>query len=128
MKKWPSYREYALLGRPLAPEEARTLSEVARRLAALRLLEPALDANYNAVRAETYPWPRTERERATGKKGSFYFISHFISIFQILTLRYLARATGQPTRQSARPGALAGRMTARPEPPRNALARARLHS
>ena len=64
LKKWLSYREYALLGRPLAAEEARTLSEVARRLAALRLLEPALDANYNAVRADTYPWPQTERDRA----------------------------------------------------------------
>ena len=64
MKKWLSYREYALLGRPLAPEEARTLTEVARRLAALRLLEPALDANYNAVRADSYPWPQTERDRA----------------------------------------------------------------
>ncbi len=64
MKKWLSYREYALLGRALHAEEARTLTEVARRLTALRLLEPALDANYKAVRAETYPWPRTERERA----------------------------------------------------------------
>ena len=63
-KKWLSYREYPLLGRPLAAEEARYLSEVARRLAALRLLEPALDANDNAVRAETYAWPRTEEERA----------------------------------------------------------------
>ena len=64
MKKWLSYREYALLGRPLKPEEARTLTGTARRLAALALLEPALDANYRAVTAETYPWPRTERERA----------------------------------------------------------------
>ena len=64
MKKWLSYREYALLGRPLSAEEARTLTETARRLTALRLLEPALDANYNAVRADPYPWPRTERERA----------------------------------------------------------------
>ncbi len=64
MKKWLSYREYALLGRPLAPEEARTLTEVARRLAALVLLEPALDANYNAVRADPYSWPQTEREWA----------------------------------------------------------------
>ncbi len=63
MKKWLSYREYALLGRPLAPEAARYLTEVARRLAALALLEPALDANYNAVRADPYPWPQTERER-----------------------------------------------------------------
>ncbi len=64
IKKWLSYREYALLGRPLSAEEARYLTETARRLTVLRLLEPALDANYNAVRAETYPWPRTEQERA----------------------------------------------------------------
>ena len=64
MKKWLSYREYALLGRPLSAEEARSLTETARRLTALRLLEPALNANYNAVRTETYPWPQTERERA----------------------------------------------------------------
>ncbi|MCH6586821.1 MAG: hypothetical protein IH805_00695 [Proteobacteria bacterium] len=64
MKKWLSYREYALLGRPLHAEEARYVTEIARRLAALRLLEPALDANYNAVRADPYPWPQTEQERA----------------------------------------------------------------
>lgn len=45
LKKWLSYREYALLGRPLAAEAA-------------------LNANYQAVRADTYPWPRAERERA----------------------------------------------------------------
>ncbi len=64
MKKWLSYREYALLGWPLSAEEARTVTETTRRLTALRLLEPALDANYNAVRAETYSWPQTERDRA----------------------------------------------------------------
>ncbi len=64
MKKWLSYREYALLGRALAPEEARYLSEAARRLAGLALLEPALNANYTAVRADPYPWPQTGRERA----------------------------------------------------------------
>lgn len=31
--------------------------DMARRLAALRLLQPALDANYRAVTAATYPWP-----------------------------------------------------------------------
>ncbi len=64
MKKWLSYREHALLGRALAPEEARTLTGTARRLTALALLEPALDANYNAVRTDPYPWPQTEQERA----------------------------------------------------------------
>ncbi len=63
-KKWLSYREYALLGRALAPEEARYATGIARRLTALALLEPALDANYRAVTAETYPWPQREAERA----------------------------------------------------------------
>jgi hypothetical protein len=31
-----------------------------RRIAAILLLEPALDANYERVKAETYPWPRGE--------------------------------------------------------------------
>ena len=63
LKKWLSYREYGLLGRALQAEEARYVTKIARRLAALRLLEPALNANYDAVCAQTYPWPRTERER-----------------------------------------------------------------
>ncbi len=64
LKKWLSYREHALLGRALAPEEAHYLTEIARRLTALRLLAPKLDENYRAVTAETYTWPRTERARA----------------------------------------------------------------
>ncbi len=57
MKKWLSYREFDLLGRALTPEEAREVTAMARRLAALCLLQPALDANYRAVIADTYPWP-----------------------------------------------------------------------
>lgn len=64
MKKWLSYREYDLLGRPLSKEEARYVQAMARRLAALLLLEPALDENYRAAAADPYPWPRTEHERA----------------------------------------------------------------
>jgi len=58
IKKWLSYRERALLGRPLAIEEARYVTEMARRIAALVLLESELDANYRRVTAATYPWPR----------------------------------------------------------------------
>jgi hypothetical protein len=29
-----------------------------RRIAAILLLEPALDENYERVKADTYPWPR----------------------------------------------------------------------
>jgi predicted helicase len=56
MKKWLSYRECPLLGRDLQPEEARYVTEMARRIAALLLLEPALDANYERVKADTYEW------------------------------------------------------------------------
>ena len=58
MKKWLSYREKKLLGRGLTQDEARYVSEVARRIAALLLLGPRLDANYEAVKAATYAWPR----------------------------------------------------------------------
>ena len=56
IKKWLSYRELALLGRALTPEEAREVSHVARRIAALILLEPELDANYLRVKAKTFDW------------------------------------------------------------------------
>jgi hypothetical protein len=57
MKKWLSYREKALLGRGMKLEEVTEVSHMARRIAALLLLRPALDANYRAVKAEPYPWP-----------------------------------------------------------------------
>jgi len=57
MKKWLSYRERALLGRDLKPDEARYVTEMTRRITAILLLEPALDANYKRVKAETHPWP-----------------------------------------------------------------------
>jgi len=58
MKKWLSYRERALLGRDLRPDEARYVTEMTRRIATILLLEPALDANYERVKADTYDWPR----------------------------------------------------------------------
>jgi hypothetical protein len=62
MKKWLSYRERPLLGRDLKPEEARYVTEVARRIAAILLLELALDANYERVKADTYEWPSARSE------------------------------------------------------------------
>jgi hypothetical protein len=32
---------------------------LSRRIAALLLLQPALDANYRAVKAASYLWPKT---------------------------------------------------------------------
>jgi hypothetical protein len=57
IKKWLSYREGKLLGRSLTVEEARYVRDMSRRIAALCLLQPQLDANYAAVKADTYPWP-----------------------------------------------------------------------
>jgi hypothetical protein len=53
IKKWLSYREFELLGRPLTPDEAREVTHMARRIAALVLLQPELDKNYQSVKAAT---------------------------------------------------------------------------
>jgi hypothetical protein len=58
LKKWLSYREHELLGRALTPDEAREVTHSARRLAALILLQPALDANYAAAKAGATPLPQ----------------------------------------------------------------------
>lgn len=58
MKKWLSYREAKLLGRSLSPDEARYVQQMARRIAAICLLQPQLDANYAAVKSNTYTWPK----------------------------------------------------------------------
>ena len=56
IKKWLSYRERALLGRDLRPEEARYVTEMVRRIAALVLMQPELDANYERVKADVWDW------------------------------------------------------------------------
>ncbi len=56
IKKWLSYRERDLLGRPLRTEEAREVRDMARRIAALILLKPALDANYAAILSAVFDW------------------------------------------------------------------------
>ena len=58
LKKWLSYREKAILGRGLRIEEVAHVRDTARRIAALLLLGPDLDANYATVAAVAYPWPR----------------------------------------------------------------------
>lgn len=49
LKKWLSYRETAVLGRPLTVEDVREFMHIARRITALLMLNEALDANYRAV-------------------------------------------------------------------------------
>jgi len=62
IKKWLSYREKTLLGRGLTPDEVREVTNMARRIAAILLLEPSLDENYKVVKANAYRWPNEERE------------------------------------------------------------------
>ena len=57
IKKWLSYREEPLLGRPLTKDEVRYVQEMARRIAAILLLEPALNANYEKLSSTPSPGP-----------------------------------------------------------------------
>lgn len=57
VKKWLSYREREVLGRDLSTAEVNEVRDMARRIAALLLLEPALDENYHSVRQNAYAWP-----------------------------------------------------------------------
>ena len=63
IKKWLSYREKALLGRGLTLDEVSYVGEMGRRIAGLLLLQPMLDANYEAVKGETYGWEEARGER-----------------------------------------------------------------
>src|SRR5207249_1116011 len=56
IKKWLSYRELELLGRPLKPDEAREVTNMARRIAAIILLQPKLDENYQKIKAAAFNW------------------------------------------------------------------------
>jgi hypothetical protein len=59
IKKWLSYREREVLGRDLSTAEVNEVRDMTRRIAALLLLEPALDENYTAVKKNTYAWPQS---------------------------------------------------------------------
>ena len=56
LKKWLSYREESVLGRPLSKDEVRHFSNLVRRLTALILLAPQLDANYQTCRNDCFDW------------------------------------------------------------------------
>jgi hypothetical protein len=58
IKKWLSYREKAILGRALKNDEVMHVRDTARRIAALILLGPQLDANYAATVQDAYSWTR----------------------------------------------------------------------
>lgn len=73
VKKWLSYREKALLGRGLKVDKAQHVTEMARRIAVLILMQPELDANYQAVKADTCRWPVAGIwvEGSMGRWGSY---------------------------------------------------------
>jgi hypothetical protein len=58
IKKWLSYREVELLNRSLTTDEAREVTNIARRIAAILLLEPALNSNYQSIKKSVYVWPQ----------------------------------------------------------------------
>jgi hypothetical protein len=62
MKKWLSYREQRVLGRALSMAEIVEVTAMARRLAALVLLQPRLDDNYRAIAAFAFGAPSTPSE------------------------------------------------------------------
>ena len=48
LKKWLSYREQALLGRPLTTDEAQAFTQIVRRIAAILLLDEELNEHYRS--------------------------------------------------------------------------------
>jgi hypothetical protein len=56
LKKWLSYRDKSLLGRSLSTDEVRYFTEVARRLAAIVAMQPALDTNYAIAKENPFAW------------------------------------------------------------------------
>ena len=56
LKKWLSYRAYAVIDRPLTLEEVNDFRDTARRLAALRLMGDELDQNHQACAEASWPW------------------------------------------------------------------------
>ncbi len=68
LKKWLSYRERELIGRALTKDEVRYVQEMARRIAAILLLEPALNANYQKTKRNAFSWrsgaPQVAQDRS----------------------------------------------------------------
>jgi len=58
---WPSKQPLVIEPDPSGrARQAEYVTEMARRIAALILMQPDLDANYEAIKADTWPWPRQE--------------------------------------------------------------------
>ena len=64
MKKWLSYRERDVLGRALLSDEAHYVTQIIQRIAAVLLLEQALNTNYEVVKRAALPWNMPEATTA----------------------------------------------------------------
>lgn len=56
LKKWLSYRETAILGRPLRGDEVLHFAQTVRRITEILAMGPALNASHDAARAEAVIW------------------------------------------------------------------------
>ncbi|MER8690024.1 type ISP restriction/modification enzyme [Mesorhizobium sp. M1136] len=56
LKKWLSYRDREVIGRPITVAEAREAVAIVRRLTAYVLMQPALDVSYEAIKATACMW------------------------------------------------------------------------
>lgn len=66
LKKWLSYRDQEVIGRPLTVSEVREATTIVRRLTALVLMQPGLDHNYAEVEQSAFTWaPTTEDPTAS---------------------------------------------------------------
>ena len=54
IKKWLSYREIELLGRPLTLDEITEVTNMIRRISAIILLENDLNENYREIKMDFY--------------------------------------------------------------------------
>lgn len=70
IKKWLSYREQSVLGRPLKLDEALYVSQMVRRIGAILMMGPTLDANYRACAsdAQSYEALGLSRDAARDRK------------------------------------------------------------
>lgn len=57
IKKWLSYRNEDVIGRPLTDAESLQVTHIIRRIAAIVLLQPHLNANYLMIASKAYGWP-----------------------------------------------------------------------
>ncbi len=60
IKKWLSYREEGILGRPLTKEEAREVTGMVHRIGMVILMTEQLNANYVTARDDAFSWPSPE--------------------------------------------------------------------